>query len=59
VFVTSLYYYTTFYKATVLVIKPFIEVEEESNSGLFVGGNAKILFAPGAGYTCTPLNEVD
>jgi len=53
-----LYTITTFYKATVLVIKRFINVEKNklrlffySNSALFfVGGSAKILFAPGAVY---------
>jgi len=34
VFVTSLYYYN-FYKATVLLIKPFIGVEKEQTAPLF------------------------
>jgi len=53
-----LYNITTFYKATVLVIKPFVDVEKEqmrlffySNSALFVGGSAKTLFALSAGYS--------
>jgi len=53
VFVTSLYYYN-FYKATVLVINPFNDVEKEQTTSLFlflfVGGSAKTLFIPGAGY---------
>jgi len=59
--------HTTFYKGTVLAIKPFIDVEKEqtaplyiySNSAFFVGGSAKISFAPGAGYPSYALIAVD
>jgi len=52
-----LYTITTFYKATVFVIKPFIDVEKEQTAPLFLfelctfcWWERKILFASGAGY---------
>jgi len=54
-----LYTITTFYKVKVLVTKYFLDVEKERIAPLFlfklytfVGGSAKILFAPGAGHPC-------
>jgi len=52
-----LYTITTFYKATVLVIKFFIDIEKEQTAPLFLfklctfcWWERKILFAPGARY---------
>jgi len=62
-----LYTITTFYKATVLIIKPFIDVEKVQSAPLFLfkrytfcWWERKNIICPGAhGTVATPLIAVD